>query len=57
MLYPLSYGGAFSLAGLARVSVPCQSAVMGIDATERILAVRPSRCVQSDELAGSLVDA
>lgn len=28
-----------------------------VDATERILAVRPSRYVQSDELAGPLVDA
>lgn len=28
-----------------------------VDATERILAVRPSRYVQSDELAGPLIDA
>lgn len=146
MLYPLSYGGAFSLPGIARGSVPCQAGGMVIsqsmrrsvgceidatlgeatnivlavavahapglsidellevqvdgrsivmteavgvsgtrwhtaevpagsltvryaatvdgrgeprleDATERITAVRPSRYVQSDELAGSLIDA
>ena len=28
MLYPLSYGGVFSLAGLARVAVPCQAGAM-----------------------------
>lgn len=28
MLYPLSYGGLFSLAGLARVAVPCQAGAM-----------------------------
>jgi transglutaminase-like putative cysteine protease len=127
MLYPLSYGGGFSLAVLARGVRPCQSGgvsidqsmtrtvgceidaslgeatnivlavavahapglhiddsgtrwhsaavpegpltvryeatVVGrgapreVDVTERILAVRPSRYVQSDELAGPLIDA
>lgn len=146
MLYPLSYGGSFSLAGLAGTLVPCQSGRMArqqsmrrtvgceidatlgeatnivlavavahapgltidenlvvhaggervdltesvgvsgtrwhsaavlegaltiryeatvvgrgrprpVETTERILAVRPSRYVQSDELAGPLIDA
>lgn len=31
MLYPLSYGGLVSLAGLARVSAPCQAGRMSVD--------------------------
>lgn len=40
MLYPLSYGGLVSLAGLARVSAPCQAGHMGIDQSMR----RTVRC-------------